>query len=300
MKSYLIHALILVILQRIVSSSSLYPISNLEASLAASTAQGTTIAIRSKEGIVLISMSPKEQSSISCHDKDSIDKKSQDDSECFIPITRRGDTICKSLKILQEKYGLAISVTGFAPDCNYVTRYAAGAISEHEFIYGGVLLGCQSLVRDTLAPLLREKTMGNGNRPLGIQVMVMGEEKVGNGEQTIATLDPSGNTRYWTQHAVIGKHSEIVKKYLTRVSSDSVMSHPQQISNWQDALKLGLSAMLEGIQESSKNIQDISTEEIIKDLDCFIFWKHASSSFGKCATIKRAWVSKTLDTCIEN
>lgn len=280
-------------IHRTVSSSSLYPISNLEASLTASSAQGTTIAIRYKEGIVLIAMSPKEQTLTSK------DERSENDTDCFIPITSRGNTISKSLKILQEKYGLAMSITGFASDCNYVTRYAAGAISEHEFIYGGELLSCQSLVRDTLAPLLREKTMGNGNRPLGIQAMVIGGEKIGssNGEQTIATLDPSGNSRFWTQHAVIGKHSEIVKKYLSRVSNDT--SHPQQqISNWEDALQLGLSAMLDGIQVS-KSIQDMSIEEIIKDVDCFIFWKQASSSLGKCAFIKRAWVSKILCACIK-
>lgn len=305
MKRFLRHACILFILQRIVvSSTSLYPISNLEASLAASNAQGTTVAIRCKEGIVLITMSPKDESFVlhSSHEQQqSIVELSESDVEGFIPIHSRGETISKSLKVLQERNGLVMSVTGFAPDCNYVTRFAAGAVSEHEFIYGGESLGCQSLVRDTLAPLLREKTMGNGNRPLGIQAMIIGGEKVDNREQTIVTLDPSGNIRYWAQHAVIGKHSDIVKRYLTSVSSRNATTdkQQQQISTWKDALQLGLSAILQGIEES-KNIHEMSTEEILKDIDCFILWRQASSSFGKCATIKRALVSKTLCTCVDD
>jgi len=302
MKSFLRHTFILFILQRIVSSSSLYPISNLEASLAASNAQGTTVAIRCNEGIVLITMSPKDESCVlqSSHEQQqSMVEISENDVEGFVPIISRGETISKSVKVLQEKNGLVMSLTGFAPDCNYVTRYAAGAVSEHEFIYGGEFLGCQSLVRDTLAPLLREKTMGNGNRPLGIQAMVIGGEKVGNREQTLVTLDPSGNIRYWAQHAVIGKHSDIVKRYLTSVSSNATTDKQRQISTWKDALQLGLSAILQGIEES-KNINEMSTEAILKDIDCFILWRQASSSFGKCATIKRALVSKTLCTCVDD
>lgn len=299
-KLWLIHILILCMFSEVANSSPPYSVANLDASLAASCAQGTIVAIRSNDGIVLFTMTPKDTEwNAKAFESNDISLKvdsmeTEEDEEIpLVPMTSRGFTCSPSLKVLQERQGLVISVTGFASDCNYFSRYAAGAVSEHEFIYGGVPLECQAIVRETLSPLLREATMGSGNRPLGIQAMVIGGGKVvDHGEQTIATLDPSGNIRYWNRHAVIGKQAAVIKKYLEKCTKTD-NCNTSQILQWQDALKLGLSTIVESMRESD-NLDESSLERFVTGLDCFVIFKQSSPCFGKCANVKRRWISRTF------
>jgi len=74
--------------------------------------------------------------------------------------TRASSTITsRIMHLLQEQSGLSLFMTGFASDVQYLVRYAAGHVAEHEHLYAGDAPTAPTLVRDALAPCLRDATM---------------------------------------------------------------------------------------------------------------------------------------------
>ena len=288
--------------------SSIYPVSNLEASLAASAGQASVIAVRCNDCVVIMSMSPQQ----TCYEfnkaknSESAADKESDDSD-LIPILSRGSvrtpihvngrTIKKAsriIHILQEKPGLVLCLTGFSSDAEYLCRYAAGHVSEHEYLYGGTNMNAQSLIRDALAPQLREATMGGGSRPFGVQGLAISSPRGGSPMQLI-TIDPSGNYRYWSGPGTcIGKDSELIKKHLHQALQNKPFSSP---NGWTEGVDICMKALLETVEES-QNMKETPREEILSELDAVvIFDNHLNSRRYSCAMIDKSAMMRSFQKC---
>ena len=157
--------------------SSIYPISNLESSLAASASQASLVAIRGDDYVVIVSMSPRQKSNKAViaerrTDGDYVDddeNEAQHQEEHFLtPVLSNGAiqtnmstsnkvVTSRIMHLLQKSSGLCLFMTGFSADTQYLVRYAASHVSEHEHLNGGTPFHAQSLVRDALAPRLRDR-----------------------------------------------------------------------------------------------------------------------------------------------
>lgn len=125
------------------------------------------------------------------------------------------------------------SMTGLASDIDYLTSSMQMLVEDHRYIYDGADAAKTSLLPmghlvDLLASVLQRETLYGGQRPLGVQVLLVGRDppkKYGStaGSTTyssppstfkIFTLDPSGGYRHWGGGAAIGRNAALVRKQL--------------------------------------------------------------------------------------
>uniref|UniRef100_A0A7S3QEI4 Proteasome alpha-type subunits domain-containing protein n=1 Tax=Chaetoceros debilis TaxID=122233 RepID=A0A7S3QEI4_9STRA len=251
--------------------------------------------------------------------------------------TRASSTITsRIMHLLQEQSGLSLFMTGFASDVQYLVRYAAGHVAEHEHLYAGDAPTAPTLVRDALAPCLRDATMSGGSRPFGVQGLVVGPARprrnlnvvdesgalVGVGGPCdpplqIITMDPSGNYRYWQKGGVvIGKDAALGKKHLfhalatmkkkEEASSSSSLtssSSPYEPECWSDSLDVAIRALLETVEES-QNMRETPSEEILTELDAVVIFGPSSKSRQmqrrhNCVAVSRSAISVSFSKCLE-
>jgi len=314
--------------------SSIYPIRNLESSLAASASQASVVAVRCDDCVVIVSMSPRQQQQSYrpiASDDDGMEEEDDKDGEqeqqdedirmdMLIPVLSRGPvqtyqytasnpkttskvsaSASRIMHILQKSSGLGLFMTGFSADTQYLVRYAASQISEHEHLQAGAHFYAQSLVRDVLAPRLRDATMGGGSRPFGVQALAVSSHSQPGRSMQIVTTDPSGNYRYW--HGVgtgIGKDSNLIKKHLQQIVEGEAFDNPR---DWSEALDVCMRSLLETVEES-QNMKETPTEEILEELDALvIFDKHKNEHEHEhrrpysCAVISRDATQMSFRKC---
>jgi 20S proteasome alpha/beta subunit len=302
--------------------SSIYPISNLESSLAASASQASLVAIRGDDCVVIVSMSPRQKSNKAViaerrtngdHGDDDDDNETQYLEENFLtPVLSHGAIqtnmstsnqviTSRIMHVLQKSSGLCLFMTGFSADTQYLVRYAASHVSEHEHLNGGTPFHAQSLVRDALAPRLRDATMASGTRPFGIQAMAVSCHPQAGSPMQVITTDPSGNYRYW--HGVgtgIGKDSQLIKKHLHEIINDE---YTGKIPNdWSEALDACIMTLLETVEES-QNMKETPTEEILEELDGLVIFdahKNRQGQSSPCAVISRSSLRNSFHKCLSS
>jgi 20S proteasome alpha/beta subunit len=232
-------------------SESISPIPNLEASLAASVAQSTTVAI-------LV------------------------DDRCVLVVTRSPQSAASKLKAIPdaalsfEKHGLKLipldpsfgkwnllapdlfcTMTGLSADISHLTRVLAKAIESHRVIFeqNYPLHRC---IR-SLSSALTRATQRGGGRPFGVQALLVGLDSNPIGKWQLFTCDPTGLHRHHsTGRAVIGKYAEAVAKELATGEVDSP----------KDAIDLCITAILKAGQREHVQMDSDCYEAVLLWTDC--------------------------------
>eukprot|EP00979_Chaetoceros_neogracilis_P010100 scaffold2368_cov289-Chaetoceros_neogracile.AAC.25 len=327
---------ILLFVQASSGSSSIYPVNNLESSLAASSSQASVIALRCHDCIVVLSMSPpsKDQTcnltlsnAISANDEvidetQGLTDTNKEDGSGLIPITHRGpistvttldsssiisrgmERRSRIMHLLQEKSGLALFMTGFASDTQYLARYAAGHISQEEQIYAGTYINARDLVRNALGPIIQRATLSSGSRPFGVQALAVSPAKPNENDMPrstsamiMTTLDPSGNLRYWHgMGAFIGKDSNLNQKHLHQILEKAGTTLENKPETWRDGLHICIKALLETAEES-QNLRVTPSDEIISELDALVIFDNRGMRNHSCARIDQKVLNELFSKC---
>lgn len=302
------------------SESNLYPVKNLEASITASSSQASVLALRCKDCTIVVSMSPPSKDQ-TCNltlsntiqaldDDDDDDDLATSKAEALIPITRRGPVSnlinnenshsvptseSRIMYILQEYHGLSLFMTGFASDVQYLTRSAAGYVSQQEYLYSSAQkISANEIMREAIAPRVRDMTMG-GSRPFGIQALAISPSVKSNGAQ-IVIIDPSGNLRYWHGlGAFIGKDKALIQKHLHKVLEREKMTKDHLPESWDNGLKICLEALLETAEET-QNIKETPFEEIESELNAMVIHCHNEAA-SICQSVSKRHLSRVLRKC---
>jgi 20S proteasome alpha/beta subunit len=231
------------------------PIRNLEPSWAASSAQGTTIAVSypigSKDnevggvGVVLLMRSPVPARSIEALSSEEEASSSWVELDGLRVVQHAVDTLTTADASRRwTPLGSALCcMTGLASDVDYLSRALQKQVDLHRTIYGGSHpLTTLKIVRK-LATLLQEAAQYQGGRPYGVQALIVGQDR---SSLNIFTLDPSGGFRHWDCATAIGRSAQQAKKHLHEsLSSNKV---PQDGSK---ALEEAIRASIKAMREAS-------------------------------------------------
>lgn len=188
--------------------SALSPVQNLEASLAASVAQSTTLAIECTDGILLLYRSPQRAT-----------------SKLLAPLPKGVSFKRNGLKLYEvpqstPKWRLLApncfcTMTGFSADVSHLTKVLARTVESNHVLYNQDL-PVQKIVR-SLSSTLQGAAQRDGSRPYGIQALLVG--LANDNEWRRFTCDPTGVYRHYPKGAlaIIGKFSEAIQKEASEV-----------------------------------------------------------------------------------
>jgi len=160
-------------------------------------------------------------------------------------------------------------MTGLASDIDYVTSVVQKQVDDHRKIFDGAS-SAKTYVQSTsdivqiLSDILQRETRYDGQRPLGIQVLLVGRDPKAYTNQLhrtahafkIFTLDPSGGYRHWGGGAAIGRNAAFVRKQLQEQSSSMDAGRVKGIS----ALQLCLRSSMKARREESTKGGELSDE----------------------------------------
>ena len=141
------------------------------------------------------------------------------------------------------------SMTGFAPDIDYLTRYLQSLVDRHRTTYESTsaskttLISPMSLV-EALAEELQEAGQWQGGRPFGIQALIVGRDTVREPTSSLGifTLDPSGGYRRWRGGAAIGRNGKTIR--------DLLLEYWMSPKNMKECNDDGVEALFSGLQAS--------------------------------------------------
>jgi 20S proteasome alpha/beta subunit len=115
------------------------------------------------------------------------------------------------------------SMTGLASDVDYLTSIIQSQVEDHRYIYDGASAARTSVlptsqILEMLAENLRKETLYENQRPLGVQVLLVGRDPKPFGSSTatfkLFTFDPSGGFRHFGLGAAIGRSAAEVRMQL--------------------------------------------------------------------------------------
>lgn len=193
------------------SDASTGPMANLEASLVASAAHSTTVAVRHGSCVVVLDRQPKSKSSPLEITTDEVSsapfvdmfglRLSLDES------AEVSTTASRSLLLGNECF---CSMTGFTPDVAHLQRVLEKDVEVHEFVYSQCMPFRKTAL--SLSSYLQRAAESSGSRPFGVQALLVGYEA---GSVHLMTCDPTGSLRHYGGIATaIGRHSSLVRKAL--------------------------------------------------------------------------------------
>lgn len=195
---------LLLVVQVVASSSDVMsPIQNLEASLAASMAQSTTVAMKTKDDcVVLVYQSANGSTSklLATPSK----RKSFERNGLQLNPSR------SSSRWAMLSPNSFCTMTGFSADVAHLTKVLARTVESHQAVYTQQLpiIKC---VR-SLSLVLQRAAQRDGARPYGIQALLVGLDEHG---FQLYSCDPTGLYRHFSNgKTVIGKYGESIKKEL--------------------------------------------------------------------------------------
>ena len=248
------------------AESVMSPIQNLEASLAASMAQSTTIAVKSNDSCVVLAYQSSNNRASKLLAKPLLIKSFEKSglALCSSPDSSFS-TLLSRLRFLTPL--CFCTMTGFAADVSHLMNVLAKIAESHQAVYSEHL-PLAKCVR-SLSSILQRAARLDGGRPYGIQSLMIGLDSnhgSGRGFQ-IYSCDPTGLYRYFSSgKAVIGRQAESIGKELSMSSPDDAIS--------------ALSVCLQAIVKASKD-DNFATQ--IKDgshaWEALLLWKSAA---GDC------------------
>jgi 20S proteasome alpha/beta subunit len=291
------------------TGTPLSPIANFAASWVASQIQGTTVAIPCRccsddkqgdegDGVVVIFRTSRHLRNSSSKSSDEKDPASPNypttttnrmglrlihpiySSSDALPTSQLGTVPSWTLLSSQGATATAsawCSMTGFAPDVDYLTGVLLQQVDVHATLFHDdtivTRVGSSALSShiQTLSSVLQEA--GESGRPYGIQALLIGGKQRRHDDHyalRLVTLDPSGGYQDWKYGTAIGYHSDVVRRKLgkcirqakgeieTLVSSNG-SNRPSQrpfAATGRQALQWGLEALSAAIPDPTNNNGD--------------------------------------------
>jgi 20S proteasome alpha/beta subunit len=251
------------------------PVPHLEASLAASTAHSTVVALCCDDDcVILVSRSPK-----------------HDTSSALLPPRIEAD--------LMERYGLTVcagtaakkwhqwtpttlgTMTGFAADSQHLLGVVRRQVESHQTLYTEP----QPIAKTvrTLATLMQRTALREGSRPFGVSALLVGY--VPGGWQTY-TVDPTGS---WRVAAAIGRHADKVQEELNNKSRTG--KETSSISA-KEGLELAIAAILKGAAKANEQIDSDSYE-------AHLVWMDSNKTCCQISRITSASVKDCYESCLK-
>ncbi|KAL7460194.1 hypothetical protein ACHAXS_000656 [Conticribra weissflogii] len=242
--------------------------------------------------------------------------------------TPNANSNSNNLRILHAPSGLLIAATGFAPDAQHILNVAAGRILSRASIYDANLSGNgrsgksvdpHKLVREDLSSILSDAAMSEGGRPLGLQLLVVGQSTLSfpsaSSALEIYTIDPSGGWKNWHGiGATIGRGAERVRSSLLRRSSYDDFDGFKLFS-WKMALEKAMSAAVavfdldsDGYYDDTANRIDQTTKLRLTgggNYSAIVIFGKECKKYGsgrnisKCAVVNPVLIEKCYKRCLE-
>jgi len=196
------------------------------------------------------------------------------------------------------------SMTGLASDIDYLTSTAQNLVDDHRYVYDGAShaqspsLPTGQLVQ-LLTYVLQRETVLNDQRPLGVQVLLVGRDKPniynnnsastfddGRGKKkknlpstfTIITLDPSGGYRHWGGGAAIGRNAASVRQQLHQnlvAAAAGSADSTTRVRNGASTLEICLRSSVEARREEATVSGEISDH-----YEALLLWEDEAKQFS--------------------
>ena len=166
------------------------------------------------------------------------------------------------------------SMTGLASDVDYLTSIIHSQVEDHRYIYDGATAARTSVlptsqILEMLAEYLRKETLYDNQRPLGVQVLLVGRDPKLFGSSTatfkLFTFDPSGGFRHFGVGAAIGRSAAEVRKHLQEdLLSKSSANKEKGAKTLQACLRSFVKARLGEVTEGG---------DLVDQYDALLLWE---------------------------
>lgn len=231
-----------------------------------------------------------------------------------------------NLRVLHAPSGLVVAATGFAPDADHILNVAAGRVFSRISVYdapssssfgGSKSVDPHRLVRDDLSSMMIDAAMSDGGRPLGLQLLVVGQSALsqnrqrGNGSLEMYTIDPSGGwTSYVGVGAAVGRGAEKVRSSLlatTTIHHCETAEEARKLNGWRGALDAAMEAAIEALEGTAggytNNADFLQVEPRAKYGAIVIFCRSSASrsqrSSSSCASVNDAIIEECYRKCFD-
>lgn len=165
-------------------------------------------------------------------------------------------------RILHARTGLILTATGFKPDISHLTHVASGRILSRTSTYdtSNKSLDPHRIVREDLSNILIDAAASDGGRPMGVQLLVVGQSCISQGLE-LYTIDPSGGWRsHVGQSAVVGRGAERVRTALMKKRQISKLGNIEQ-RGWKLALERAMFAAIDSFEFNEGGVSALAADE---------------------------------------
>ena len=153
-------------------------------------------------------------------------------------------------------------MTGLASDVDHLTRRLQQRVEHDTIIYDSAHWSPVLEKVHALAKMLREATKYKGDRPFGVQALLIGrQQQQHEAPMSLFSLDPSGGYRHWGVATAIGKAASLVRRRLY----ENLVAMPD-LTTVETVLRVSLNATMSALEESADMDLDMSGYE------CLIVW----------------------------
>lgn len=231
-----------------------------------------------------------------------------------------------NLCVLHAPSGLVMAATGFAPDAEHILNVAAGRVYSRISVYdapsssplsisssssstSGKSVDPHRLVREDLSSIMINSAMSEGGRPLGIQLLVVGQSALSKritAEESleIYTIDPSGGFRSCVgRGSAVGRGAERIRSSLmkertidNKINVD-VIETPN-LYGWRGALERAMMASVD-VLDSNNELDGRPRAKY----SAIVVFGHSTCGFSrsrqvsKCAIVNPAIVDEHYTQC---
>lgn len=205
------------------------PILDLEASVAASVAHGTTVAVCINECVVVLTRTAtsKASSMVAAEEQEASFEKFG---------LKLFDLPSASSRHVVLGSGCFCLMTGFSPDVGHLQKVLLKSVESHRAFYSEDKSN-RKTAKD-LSNYLQQASLHIGARPFGVQALLIGLDDAN--RWSLSTCDPTGSTRHYRDRATcIGRHAAAVRQHVGR-NLDSLEDVQSAISLAKKAIKAAL------------------------------------------------------------
>ena len=239
-----------------------------------------------------------------------------------------------NLRILNAQSGLLVAATGFAPDAEHILNVAAGRVFSRISVFDapssysssqynggscGKSVDPHRLVREDLSSLMIDAAMSDGGRPLGVQLLVIGQSALpqkGSGSVLeLYTIDPSGGWRSCVgKGTAVGRGAERVRSsfmdesQLSSSKATSSFKSKAEQPGWKGALDRALMAAIDALEkdEDTDDTADQDNDGARPNANygaVAIFgrsnWLQSQQTSSRCAAINPDVIKDCYNRCCE-